>query len=226
MNRTQQQLAEISIPGGWHWQTIETGDQCWKLLLPADGEAFLAEPVPDAWPDPYWTEIWPSARTLADLVLARDWPAATNVLELGCGNGFVGLAALARGCRVTCSDYVPLAVELAVANARGNAYERIRGEVLDWRNISEDSLYEVILAADVLYDPDLHEPLLNTLRARLAPGGFVWLGDPGRAEAAELFFCGAKEAGWEIVLFDAAHQPSPTLVRGEFRLLELRRLDH
>lgn len=224
MNRTPHELAAIPIPGGWTWQTIELEGQRWRLLLPADGEAFLAEEATaERWPDPFWTEIWPAAQSLAAMVLNHDWLANTSVLELGCGNGFVGLAALARGCRVTFSDYVPLAVELAVANARGNGYVQARGEVLDWRHPTADTQYDTILAADVLYDPDLHEPLLNTLQARLASGGVAWLADPGRGECAEMFVQIAKQ-NWEIKLFDVQNVPRETLARGEFRLFQLRRM--
>lgn len=222
MNRTQEELAAIPIPGGWNWQTIELGDQRWRLLLPADGEAFLAEEATaERWPDPFWTEIWPAAKSLAALVLEHNWPANTSLLELGCGNGFVGLAALARGCNVTYSDYVPLAVELAVANARGNGYEQVRGEVLDWRNPAHESQYNTILASDVLYDPDLHEPLLDTLRATLSPRGLVWLGDPGRVECVEMFLRRAQDSSWRVNLFDSQRSECESLVRGEFRLIVL-----
>jgi predicted nicotinamide N-methyase len=220
--RTQTQLAELPIPGGWTWQTIELAGERWRLLLPADGDAFLSEAVdPHAWPDPYWTQIWPAARSLAELVVTHGFPETANVLELGCGNGFVSLAALARGCHLTFSDYVPLAVELAVANARGNGYERVCGEVLDWRNAVADTKYDVILAADVLYDPELHQPLLNTLRAKIAPGGLAWLGDPGRGECAETFVQRARQAGWNVTLFDSQREQCASLVRGEFRLIVL-----
>lgn len=220
MNRTQQQLAELPIPGGWRWQTVTVRDQHWKVLLPADGDAFLTEPAAeDNWPDPYWTQIWPAARTLAELVLGHAWKPGTRVLELGCGNGLVGLAALARGCQVTFSDYVPLAVELAVANARGNGYAAVRGEVLDWRTVAPAPEYEFLLAADVLYDPELHEPLLNTLRARLSAVGMFWLGDPGRGETAQRFLNSAVAAGWRLELYDEHHQPVTALARGEFRLI-------
>jgi predicted nicotinamide N-methyase len=221
---TQQQLAKIPIPGGWTWQTIEIESQSWRVLLPADGNAFLADDeVAGRWPDPYWTQIWPAAKSLAKIVLQSDWAANTSVLELGCGSGLVGLAALARGCRVTFSDYVPLAVDLAVANARSNGHPQACGEILDWRNPPTEPKHDILLAADVLYDPELHAPLLGALRARLAHGGVVWLGDPGRLERVEKFLWRAEEAGWRVELRDEHNRPVAALARGEFRLILLRR---
>ncbi len=219
-----QGLQSRPIPGGWTWQTVELGGQSWKLLLPASQDAFLkATAGADEWPDPYWTQIWPAAKSLASQVLVTDWPAHTSVLELGCGSGLVGLALLARGCRVTFSDYVPLAVELALANACGNGYEHARGEVLDWRAPLVSSKFEVIIAADVLYDAELHRPLLQTIEQRLIDDGCVWLGDPGRSETSAEFLLLAAESGWIIAIFDEHGRCCDSLRRGEFRRIELRR---
>jgi len=221
-SRTQDQIAELPIPGGWKWETIALGEHSWRLLLPADPDAFLTEqPAHDEWPDPYWAQLWPAAKTMALLLLAQEWSVKTSVLELGCGSGLVGLAAAALGWRVTFSDYVPFAVELALANARGNGYENVAGEVTDWRQPVADQPFERILACECLYDPELHQPLHNTLRTRLQPGGFVWLCDPGRGEMAEQFVRRVREQAWQVSLFDEQLEPKENLVRGEFRLIQL-----
>jgi predicted nicotinamide N-methyase len=221
-NRTQEQLAAVPIPGGWKWETIELRQFSWRLLLPADPDAFILQSQPnDEWPDPYWAQLWPAAKIMAAIVVTETWPPESQVLELGCGNGFVGLAAAARGSQVTFSDYVSLGVELALANARGNQLANVAGEVLDWKKPITDPRFDQILACDCLYDPELHLPLLNTLRARLAPGGQVWLGDPGRVGMAENFVRTAREHGWQVALFDQSHVLQSKFVRGEFRLMKL-----
>src|SRR5262245_54921932 len=50
---------------------------------------------------PYWADLWPAARMLAKAVLREDWRPGLEALEIGCGLGLPGLAALARGLRVT-----------------------------------------------------------------------------------------------------------------------------
>lgn len=222
--RTQEQLAELPIPGGWKWETIALREYSWRLLLPADPDAFiLAPPANDAWPDPYWAQLWPAARSMAALIVAEKCQLQSQVLELGCGNGFVGLAAAARGSQVTFSDYVSLGVELAIANARGNRLLNVAGEVLDWRNPTPEPRFDQILACDCLYDPELHQPLLNTLQARLTPHGQVWLGDPGRVGMAESFVRTAREQSWRVSLFDENRTLQSKFVRGEFRLLQMWR---
>jgi len=224
MNRSWDELRKVPIPGGWMWETIDLSGCVWRLLLPADHDAFLVEDAAaETWPDPYWAQVWPAAKILAQHVLAHPWPDQTDVLELGCGSGLVGLAAAARGCRVTLSDYVPLAVELAVANVRGNGFSQVTGEVLDWRTSRPDRKHDVILAADVLYDPALHEPLLRVLDALLNSNGFCWLADPGRLNSAETFTKLARSQGWRISFADKHGNPWGGLAHGEFLRIELRR---
>lgn len=221
--RSTAELAALPIPGGWHWQSVTTPPHTWQLLLPADPDAFITAETQGEWPDPYWAQLWPAARTMAALIMAKDWPAETQVLELGCGNGFVGLAAAARGWQVTFSDYVPLAVELAVANALHNGYQQVAGEVIDWRDPPADHRFEQVIACECLYDPEHHAALLNTLEARLKPGGSVWLCDPGRGETAPAFVNRARANGWRVELFDQNDAPIDKLVRHEFRLIRLTR---
>jgi predicted nicotinamide N-methyase len=221
-SRNQEEIAQLPIPGGWKWETVTLSAHTWRLLLPADPDAFILEgPAQEEWPDPYWAQLWPAAKTIAALVLAQHWPAETNILELGCGNGFVGLAAAARGWRVTFSDYVPFAVELSLANARGNRCLNISGEVADWRDPPSDHAFERIIACECLYDPELHVPLLQTMRARLKPGGLVWLCDPGRGELAPQFARIAREQGWRVSLFDQHLLPQENFVWQQFRLIQL-----
>jgi predicted nicotinamide N-methyase len=224
MSRSWNELEKTPIPGGWKWEAIELAEQRWKLLLPADQDAFLqANANDDAWPDPFWTQIWPAARSLAQQVLAHHWPANTSVLELGCGSGLVGLAAAAKGCQVTVSDYVPLAVELAVANVCGNGCSQVTGEVLDWRMPERNDKHDVILAADVLYDTVLHEPLLRVLNSRLSSRGFCWLADPGRLNSAATFTKLARSQGWRLSFADERGNHWGGVAHGEFLRIELRR---
>ena len=60
---------------------------------------------------PYWAYLWPGAYLLAEAVVREPWPEPVDgrilleALEIGCGLGLAGLAALARGLRVQFTDY-------------------------------------------------------------------------------------------------------------------------
>src|SRR5687767_172820 len=87
------------------------------LAHPAVRAAFAADEYL-----PYWADLWPAARMLAKAVLAEPWPAGLTVLEVGCGLGLPGIAALARGLHVIFSDYDATAVRFAADNARLNGF--------------------------------------------------------------------------------------------------------
>jgi predicted nicotinamide N-methyase len=220
-------IAAMQIPGGWSERTVVVGRHAFTLLLPAEPDALLEQledPATGEQPhfaDPYWAKLWPAAINLAAGLVRRPFPPGTRVLELGCGSGLVGLAALASGMDVTFSDYVPKAVELALENAARNGYVGGHGLLLDWRN-SPSEQWPVILAADVTYDRTHIDLLLNVLDRMLANGGVAWFGDSGRGPAEE-FINRARSRGWRINLTGLDDKPLQAAVLGEFQLIELQR---
>lgn len=220
-------ISELSIPGGWSERTVVVGRHAFTLLLPTEPDALL-EQLEDFessdqphFADPYWAKLWPAAINLAAAIVRRPLAPGTRVLELGCGSGLVGLAALACCLDVTFSDYVPKAVELALENAARNGYPCGHGLVLDWRD-SPNEQWPVILAADVTYDRTHIDLLLNVLDRMLAPGGIAWFGDSGRGPAEE-FIQQARFRGWTVSLTDCNGQPRPAAILGQFQLMKLRR---
>jgi predicted nicotinamide N-methyase len=126
---------------------------------------------------PYWAELWP-----ASLALAGALPdvAGLRVVELGCGLGVPSLVAAARGAEVTATDWAVDAIDLLQENAARNELA-LRVEVRDWRD-SWSERFDLVLAADVLYERRNIEPLLERLR-ELAPRALVGLaGRPYEAE--------------------------------------------
>src|SRR4051812_7286543 len=112
-------IADTLIPGGWSQREVRVGPHAFKLLTPCDPDRLLdhlQSPEAATEPhlvDPYWAKLWPAAPLLAEAIVRSSPPRGSRVLELGCGSGLVGIAALACGLEVTFSDYVPFAVELA-----------------------------------------------------------------------------------------------------------------
>ncbi len=136
-----------------------------------------------------FAHLWPSGQRLAEQLAG---PLASNlagrdVIELGCGLGAPGLAAARAGARTLMTDAEPEALELALANARANAVE-VEVARLRWGDVP-DALrgrFDVVLGADVTYDPGERAALLATIEALLAPGGVAWLADPERTSRREL----------------------------------------
>jgi SAM-dependent methyltransferase len=238
-------ITDLAIPGGWTERDVNVGPRTFRLLTPADPDEFLnhlVEPLDASWPhlaDPYWSKVWPAAGFLAEAVLKKGTGIrgpgtgiASNpqsaignpqCLELGCGSGLAGLAALAAGWNVTFSDYVPQAVELALENAARNGLTGARGLVFDWRMPPREQ-FPFIIAADVTYDRTNVEPLLTTLAAMLAPGGEAWLGDAGRGPVAD-FIAAAVARGWSVGLFDEHGHPATVPALGHCQLIVLRRAE-
>src|SRR5438067_2030616 len=107
---------------------IERPDESDRLLdHPAVRSAFAADEYL-----PYWADLWPASRMLAKAILRESWPPGLEALEIGCGLGLPGVAALACGLRVIFSDYDPTALEFAARNARLNKLANFRVLRLDW----------------------------------------------------------------------------------------------
>jgi predicted nicotinamide N-methyase len=157
---------------------VRVGEVELSLLRPVSPDALLDE---DAFARdeflPYWAELWPAATALA---VALPDVAGLRVVELGCGLGLPSLVAAARGADVTASDWAEDAIELLRENAARNGLA-LRAVVRDWREPWPER-FDVVIAADVLYERRNVEPLLERLR-ELAPIAYVGLaGRPYEAE--------------------------------------------
>jgi predicted nicotinamide N-methyase len=162
-----------------------------SLLVPVDAAALIDERQFEECDEflPYWAEVWPSGVALAGQVAG----VPGRVLELGCGLGLPSLVAALGGASVVAVDWA----EDAVALLRRNA-ARV-GATLDVRHTSwadVDGEYDLVLAADVLYEARNGPPLLAALDRVVAPGGEAWIADPGRAAAPAFFEAAA--ATWSI----------------------------
>lgn len=133
---------------------------------------------------PYWATLWPSALAAAAEVLgdARGL-AGRRVLDLGCGLGLVGMAALARGAHVTFLDWEADAVALAVASAFAAGFSAVEGVVADWRSPPTMAVFDRVLGADVLYEARNGPGVARFLAGHVAPSGEAWVVDPGRLHA-------------------------------------------
>src|SRR3954454_9693929 len=96
---------------------------------------------------PYWADLWPAARMLAKWLVEQEWPAGLHALEVGCGLGLPGIAALSGGMRVTFSDYDATALVFAVRNARLNGLTNFDTLHMDWNRPPEGLRVPLMLAS-------------------------------------------------------------------------------
>ncbi len=159
------------------------------LVRPAEPDRMLADPEVIAWNRrddymPYWAYLWPGAVLLAEAVAAEPWVTGGPALEIGCGLGLAGLAALGRGLSVCFSDYDEAALGFAARSAAANGFDPASYTTrrLDWR-APPDERFAVILGADVLYESRLVPLVAGLLDAMLAPGGLALIAGPYRVPA-------------------------------------------
>ena len=170
---------------------------------------------------PYWGLLWPSGLALAEALLA-DPPVtrARRTLELGCGLGVTAAAALASGAHLIAADTFAEALLFTRHNVLRNTGAVPSTRLLDWRTAAgRDAChaaapFDLLLAADVLYEQDDLAPLLALVPALLAPGGRFWLGEPGR-RVSRAFVTAAHAAGWcdDLTVYEHAWPPDGDTVR-------------
>ena len=105
-----------------------------------------------------------------------------RAVELGAGLGLPSLAAALRGADVLATDWSEDAVALLAANAARNGVT-LRTELARWDEPDRFGAdWDLVLAADVLYEQRNAEQLLELL-PRL--GGEILLAEPGRPFAKD-----------------------------------------
>jgi predicted nicotinamide N-methyase len=136
-----------------------------------------------------WAHLWPSGIVLAEQIAGELAPRVRgrDVIELGCGLGAVGLAAARAGGVVTMTDGEPEALALAAANAAANQLD-VRLCLLAWSAVPAALVggFDLVVAADVTYDPAQVAPLVATIEALLRADGEAWIADPSRIAIADL----------------------------------------
>jgi predicted nicotinamide N-methyase len=165
-------------------EPVRCGDVVVQLARPEPGDlaVLLEAAVEEA---PYWAELWPSARALAEAVAARD-VRGLRVLEVGSGLGLPALVAAAHGADVTASDVDPAALTYVLESASASDLTVAVAE-FDFA-APPDSVtgFDLVLAADVLYVDASAAHLAAALSQLLAPHGRALLTCPWRGQADRL----------------------------------------
>jgi predicted nicotinamide N-methyase len=146
---------------------------------------------------PYWAECWPAAEALFGFLERNDFQRHMRVLELGCGLGIIssflsGIVDTAVACDISVD-----ACEFSQNNIL-----RHNGRALvvcaDWRKPPFSRQFDIVIAADVLYEYQCILPVVNALETLVLPSGEVFIADPVRAHWSE-FKKRITEKGFEIL---------------------------
>lgn len=132
-------------------------------------------------PDPFWAFAWPGGQALARHLL--DHPGLVRgrrVLDVGAGSALQAIAALMAGASSALAADIDLfAAEAAQVNAEING---VALEVASDDRVGGAAAgdYDVVLAGDMFYEPQLAARLSGWLAALARAGATVLVGDPGR----------------------------------------------
>jgi predicted nicotinamide N-methyase len=177
---------------------VEIGGETYRITHPVSADDLICEEDFDRDERlPYWAELWPSAIALACHLSQRDL-AANSAIELGCGVGLPTVLALARGASVLATDHYEAALDFTAHNASTNLDLEPDTILLDWREPGTEGIgtFDLLFAADVLYERKNAAALADLVPKLLAPGGEAIFADPRRDEAP-VFLEAMENLGFE-----------------------------
>ena len=179
----------------------------------------------------YGRKIWRAARVASAACTSGVHVdlRGKRVLEVGAGAGAPGVAcAVAGAAEVVISDWDVEALKLAAENAVLNGVaERVRTVVLDWADAESSELaalplFDVVVAADVVFEIEHAQHVASVLHRFLAPGAasravVVLDADRGRIEHAwrgvEAFAAAAEAQQQPLRCVHVARDPEVELMR-------------
>ncbi|HUC81584.1 MAG TPA: methyltransferase domain-containing protein [Flavisolibacter sp.] len=175
-------------------QTIHLGSGEISLLVPDE------QAVKDAYQQgeigfPYWSQVWPAAKALAQFLLQHpDYTTGKQVLEIGAGLGLPSLVAAANAAAVLCTDHAQEATEVAKQSAQLNGLSNFQTLVLDWNHLPVELKMDVVLLSDINYEPAAMQTLKEMIHRFVQNDLTVILSTPQRLMAKEfvaslLSFC-------------------------------------
>lgn len=196
-------------------ETFRHGDLFLDLIMPRAADELLDEKEFERDERlPYWADLWPSARAMARWLLDQPLEAVnTPGVELGCGIGLASLVLRDRGVDVLATDYYADALLFTRANAQRNGIADPRTALLDWRAVPPDfGRFELVFAADVLYERRSIDLLCPVLRRLVGPRGRAVVADPGRAHL-DAFIRRMRDEGWTMHELGVIKEPQPHVQR-------------
>ena len=182
---------ESALQDNTFWDNILISDRSFEIRRVKNIDLLL-----DAIPDqefnkdermPYWADIWPSSIVLSEYILEHSEEfAGKKILELGCGLGLVGITASSVGGDVLFTDYDVHALNFTRENFKRNFKRDASVQLFDWRNPGDLQLFDVIVAADIIYEKRWLIPIINVLEKKLSDTGTAFIANPDRSVSRPL----------------------------------------
>lgn len=189
-------------------ETVSAGPYRFALLKPRTADDLISEAeyaIDERLP--YWAELWPSGRVLADR-LAQRRLAGLRVVELGAGLAVPSFVVAAAGGSALATDWYEPALTFVTVNATRLELD-VPTMLVDWRDpppaLIDQAPFDLVVAADVLYEPRNAEPLVALLDRLVAGDGEAVIADPRRPDARP-FLEELSLSGWSIHTDEVAHE--------------------
>ena len=159
---------------------------------------------------PYWAHLWSGAAVLAEAMPE----GARTVLELGCGLGLPGLVAARRGARVTFVDRAPAALAFVRESAVANGLVAVNLVAADCTTPALATQFDLVLAAELLYDRSAFDELARAVARLLARGGRALFADAQRIDT-QAFYDALHPAGltWSATEHPVREEGLPLTIR-------------
>jgi predicted nicotinamide N-methyase len=180
-------------------ETVQVADLNFTITRPRSAEDLIDE---DEYTDderlPYWADLWPSGRALAAALAGREL-AGARILELGAGLGLPSLVALARGAQPLATDWYPVALRFARANAAAAGLPPLATLEVNW-SAPPDALrshgpFDLIVGADIAYEARHAAQLAPLIEELATVRTTVLIADPRRPDANALVTA-LDASGW------------------------------
>ena len=140
--------------------------------------------INSSFPSPYWAQVWPAAKAVCQFIAEQPhWVQHKKVLELAAGLGLPSLLASQFAKEITCSDYLPEAIEMIQRSIEYNGIKNMQSFLLDWNTIPPGLKADVLLLSDINYEPASFEKLYYVMEKFLTEGTTILLSTPQRLMA-------------------------------------------
>jgi predicted nicotinamide N-methyase len=155
------------------------GELSLTLLEPENVDVLLDRAIENGRPAPYGVVTWPSALAAARTLDRAGLPPRARVVDVGAGTGVVSLWVARCGGQAIALDVDDETGALVRAAAALNHVE-VDVRTFDLVGPSPLPPGDVVVFADVLYEPDLAAAVARRTVEALAAGAVVIVADPGR----------------------------------------------